>query len=52
MKNAKMIPDSSPIAVGETGIQAAIRIKKMKEVREEAKEAMIEAMVMRASGIR
>ena len=47
MKNAKMIPDSKPVMVGETGIQAAIRVKKQKEMMKEMAEAMMEAQVMR-----
>ncbi len=47
MKQAKMIPDSKPIMVGETGVQAAIRIKKTKEMMNEMAEAMLEARVMR-----
>jgi hypothetical protein len=47
MKNAKMIPDSKPVMVGETGIQAAIRVKKTKDMMEEMAEAMMEARVMR-----
>jgi hypothetical protein len=47
MKQAKMIPDSKPIMVGETGIQAAVRVKKTKEMMKEMAEAMLEASVMR-----
>ena len=47
MKNAKMIPDSKPVMVGETGIQAAVRVKKQKEMMKEMAEAMMEAQVMR-----
>lgn len=47
MKQAKMIPDSKPIMVGETGIQAALRIKKTKEMMDEVAEAMLEAKAMR-----
>lgn len=46
MKQAKMIPDSKPIMVGETGIQAALRIKKTKEMMDEVAEAMLEAKAM------
>ena len=42
-----MIPDAKPINVGETGIQAALRIKKTKEIMEEMAEAMMEAKAMR-----
>ena len=47
MKQAKMIPDSKPVMVGETGIQAALRVKKTKEMMEEVTEAMLESRVMR-----
>lgn len=47
MKQAKMIPDSKPVMVGETGIQAALRVKKTKEMMEEVAEAMLESRVMR-----
>lgn len=46
MKNAKMIPDSKPVMVGETGIQAAVRIKKEKDMMEEMAEAVMEARLM------
>ena len=46
MKQAKMIPDSKPVMVGETGIQAALRVKKTKEMMEEVAEAMLESRVM------
>lgn len=46
MKQAKMIPDSKPIMVGETGIQAALRIKKTKDMMEDAEEALIEAKAL------
>lgn len=52
MKTVKMIHDSSPINPGETGIQSALRHKKMAELKKETQEAMIEAMVMKASGTR
>ena len=42
MKQAKMVPDSKPIMVGETGIQAALRVKKTKEMMKEMAEAMME----------
>ena len=48
MKKVKMIPDSSPVYTGETGIQAALRHKKMREMKKEAAEAMMEAMAMRS----
>jgi hypothetical protein len=38
MKQAKMIPDSKPVMVGETGIQAALRVKKTKEMMKDAEE--------------
>lgn len=47
MKQAKMVPDSKPIMVGETGIQAAVRIGKQREMMKEMAEAMMEAQVMR-----
>ena len=47
MKQAKMVPDAKPINVGETGIQAALRGKKTKEMMKEMAEAMMEAKVMR-----
>lgn len=47
MKQAKMVPDAKPIMVGETGIQAALRVKKTKEMMKEMAEAMMEAKVMR-----
>ena len=47
MKNAKMIPDSKPVMVGETGIQAALRVKKTKEMMGEMAETMMEARIMR-----
>lgn len=47
MNNPRMIPDAKPINVGETGIQAALRIKKTKEMMKEMAEAMLEARVMR-----
>lgn len=46
MKQAKMIPDSKPIMVGETGIQAALRIKKAKDMMEDAEESLIEAKAL------
>ena len=49
MKQAKMVPDSKPIAVGETGIQAAIRLKKTKDMIEDAEEAMVEARALAAA---
>lgn len=49
MKQAKMVPDSRPIAVGETGIQAAIRLKKTKDMMEDAEEAMVEARALAAA---
>ena len=52
MKTVKMIHDSSPINPGETGIQSALRYKKMAELKKETQEAMLEAMVMKASGTR
>jgi hypothetical protein len=45
--NTRMIPDSKPINVGETGIQAALRVKKTKEMMKEVAEAMLESRVMR-----
>lgn len=48
MKTVKMIHDSSPVNPGETGIQSAIRYKKMKEMKKEAAEAMMEAMAIRS----
>ena len=42
-----MVPDSKPIMVGETGIQAALRVKKTKEMMKEMAEAMMEAKAMR-----
>ena len=47
MKQSKMIPDSKPIMVGETGIQAAIRVKKVNEMREDMAEALMEANALR-----
>ena len=47
MKQARMVPDAKPINVGETGIQAALRVKKTKEMMKEIAEAMMEAKVMR-----
>lgn len=49
MKQAKMIPDSKPIMVGETGIQAALRVKKAKEMMEDAEEALVEAKALAAA---
>jgi hypothetical protein len=46
MKQAKMVPDSKPIMVGETGIQAAIRLKKTKDMMEDAEEAIVEARAL------
>jgi len=48
MKTVKMIPDSSPINPGETGIQSALRHKRMKDMKREVAEAMVEAMAMRS----
>ena len=48
MKTVKMIHDSSPINPGETGIQSALRHKKMVQMKKEAAEAMMEAMAMRS----
>ena len=45
--NTRMIPDSKPINVGETGIQAAIRIKEAKSMMKERAEAMMEANAIR-----
>ena len=45
--NTRMIPDSKPINVVETGIQAAISIKEAKSMMKERAEAMMEAKVMR-----
>lgn len=49
MKTVKMIHDSNPVNPGETGIQSALRHKKMKEMKDELREAMVEAMVMGGS---
>ncbi len=46
MKQARMIPDAKPINVGETGIQAALRVKKTKEMMEDAEEALVEAKAL------
>lgn len=50
MKKVKMHSGSNPVMSGETGIQAALRHKKMQEMKKEAEEAMMEAMAMRAVG--
>jgi hypothetical protein len=42
--NTRMIPDAKPIMVGETGIQAALRVKKTKDMMEDAEGALDAAM--------
>ena len=43
MKKVKMVPDSSPVYTGETGIQAALRHKKMQEMKKKNRSCSVQA---------